>query len=259
MNKKIFDRMFHTVASRPVNSYRKEELRSLAAFYQAIHFLISTLQWLEEQYGPRKKIEERMKEIEQTLFTELDTLSPAGQAGNLNTLFELSAMLNDSQTEDQVTEKAFRLLEKLERKETTKEETDYCLLAANLYYQLREEEYQNIAIHLIDKWIEEVPQASRLLAIDSYQALTLDNRYQKYLENIPLICPQDTSCQEYFQWAQWILCRYPFSDLEAIENRVAFYIAGTERNDTLLQLNGLTLLASYMHRQLEKECWKEAL
>lgn len=248
--------MFHTVVSRPVNSYRREELRSVAAFYQAIHFLISTLQWLEEQYGPRKKIDERMKEIEQRLFTELNTLSPTYQAGNLNTLFELSAMLNDSQTEEQVTEKAFRLLE---RKETIKEETDYCLLAANLYYQLREEEYQNIAIHLVDKWIEEIPRASRLWAIDSYQALTLDNRYQKYLENAPLICPQDTSCQEYFQWAQWMLCRYPFSDLETIENRVAFYIAGTDMNDTLLQLNGLTLLASCMHRQLEKECWKEAL
>lgn len=115
------------------------------------------------------------------------------------------------------------------------------------------------AIHLIDKWIEEAPQASRLLAIDSYQALTLDNRYQKYLENVSLTCPQNTSCQEYFQWAQWMLCHYPFSDLEAIEDRAVFHIAGTDMNDTFQQLNSLTLLASCMHRQLEKEYWKKAL
>lgn len=160
MDTKVFKDLYRKVWNTRVKDFPVSSLSSLLHGYLAVYSMVRIYPWLEDNYGSRWKIHERVREIARvlSLLVENASTSTGERVGYVADLMNAYLTYSDMNILDKALDGAYEILRLLEDKDeavASCRSAEMCRMLCSCYYFMNEEKYVEWAWHIIDGWDEE--------------------------------------------------------------------------------------------------------
>lgn len=285
-----FNRLYKKVWTIDLKACNDVQLRALFAVYKKVHFLVSTMLWLEAEYGSRLEIGKILKEIAKELTVRMRVLPLEAQVDSLDVLLELFPLILNGKEENRTLEKADILLRGTAFDQENGFEVSLCRLACDCYYLIQDEELKERIEKILCHWereqsgsgawegISPLLAINRLFTLDAYNTVTLDATYHEcfrkgseaYLR--PVLFPEQGTCcseEQILTYCNMALLQLNETTVEenplvnriekVLEEYLGPYIFSGKSICLETPLICISVLTACLQRHLDWECWKKAL